>query len=204
YDAAKDNFLEFASVVLEQLKRVDPTIDADMDAKACVFRMNRDTRFSASKQPYKEFMSMSVKRGGRKSAYAGYYVQIQPGGKSMIGAGIYEPSSSCLARLRGQISDNSGPLGESLDGEAVALHFGQRGRPFLVDYVAAMSNQTLKTAPRGVPLHHPDIDLLRLKSLLVGRTYTDQEILEVGAVERISSALAALTPFVQTLNAMMD
>jgi uncharacterized protein (DUF2461 family) len=56
-------------------------------------RINRDIRFSKDKTPYKVVFGASIKRGGRKSPFAGYYFHLEPG-LSFIGGGPVDARSA--------------------------------------------------------------------------------------------------------------
>ena len=52
YEAAKLNFEQFIQQVIDQHSKKDPSLSG-MAAKSCMFRINRDVRFSKDKSPYK-------------------------------------------------------------------------------------------------------------------------------------------------------
>ena len=96
YEAAKIDFQNFIQLVIEDLQRTDTTI-AGLLAKDCLFRINRDIRFAKDKTPYKSNMGASLKRGGRKSLFAGYYFHCEPG-KSFIGGGLWMPDAAAAKK----------------------------------------------------------------------------------------------------------
>jgi uncharacterized protein (TIGR02453 family) len=90
YDEAKSDFLERVEELIKGLTKVDPSIGNPMP-KECIFRINRDVRFSKNKIPYKNSMSAVFAPGGKKSPKPCYYVHVQPGA-SFIAGGIWMPS----------------------------------------------------------------------------------------------------------------
>ena len=52
YIAAKNNFEEFVTVLLQKMVLFDADMK-ELEAKNCTFRINRDIRFSKNKTPYK-------------------------------------------------------------------------------------------------------------------------------------------------------
>src|SRR5919206_3443790 len=66
------------------------------DPKRSMFRINRDIRFSKDKSPYKTHAACWFHHRGASrrvgadanEGSAGFYFHLQPGGKSMIGAGV--------------------------------------------------------------------------------------------------------------------
>ena len=70
YEAAKLDFANLTGQVITQFGKKEPSI-ALLQPKECVFRINRDVRFSKNKAPYKNNMGASIKAGGKKSLTAG-------------------------------------------------------------------------------------------------------------------------------------
>jgi uncharacterized protein (TIGR02453 family) len=79
YEDAKADFAQFIQSIVEKHAKKDKTLK-DLKAKDCMFRINRDVRFSKDKSPYKTNFGASINRGGKKSIYAGYYFHCEPGG----------------------------------------------------------------------------------------------------------------------------
>jgi len=52
YEAAKADFAAFVQGVIDRFCKTDTTLSA-LSAKDCLFRINRDIRFSKDKSPYK-------------------------------------------------------------------------------------------------------------------------------------------------------
>ena len=102
YQEARIDFQNFIQQVLEEMKSIDPDLN-ELEAKATMFRVNRDIRFSKNKTPYKINISASLKKGGKKSIHAGYYFHLQPGDKSFVGGGLWMPASNELKMVRQEI-----------------------------------------------------------------------------------------------------
>ena len=66
YEKAKADFAAFIQKVIDKHSKRDPTIESIV-AKDCMFRINRDIRFSKDKSPYKTNMGAYINRGGKKS-----------------------------------------------------------------------------------------------------------------------------------------
>jgi len=71
YEAAKIDFQNFIQLVINDFGRKDLSIAGNI-SRNCVFRINRDIRFSKDKTPYKTNLGASITKGGRKSPLAGY------------------------------------------------------------------------------------------------------------------------------------
>ena len=121
-----------------------------------MFRIYRDARFSSDKRPYKEHAAFHFRHEQGKDAHApGYYLQLEPG-NVFFGGGIWVPPSEKLTAIRDTIIDS--PSGWSK----------VRTDPKIVEY-GGIQGQGLKTAPRGIDKHHPQIEDLRRKSFFVMR-----------------------------------
>ncbi len=86
-NTVKFPFEAFVTTLIEGLRIHDPNIA--ITAKDAIFRINRDTRFSADKSPYKTNVGALISRYGRKHKfYPGFYFHLEPG-SFMIGGGAY-------------------------------------------------------------------------------------------------------------------
>jgi uncharacterized protein (TIGR02453 family) len=119
-----------------------------------VFRPYRDVRFAKDKTPYKTHQGAFVPAGPA----TGWYVEVSARGVR-TGAGFYEASTERLAAIRSAIDDDRrGP-------ELEVILDTLRGAGWEV------GGDRLKTTPRGYAADHPRIDLLRHRSLTVGRSH---------------------------------
>ena len=104
YEAARIDFSNFIQLVIDAVQKSDTTITG-MTARDCIFRINRDIRFSKDKTPYKSHFGASIKRSGRKSPFAGYYFHCEPG-NSFVGGGMWMPEPAALKNMRQEIDYN--------------------------------------------------------------------------------------------------
>jgi uncharacterized protein (TIGR02453 family) len=77
YLQERDRYADFIASILEQMKKLDDNL-ADITTKDCIYRFNKDMRFSQDKTPYKTHFGAFICPGGRKSPLPGYYLHIQP------------------------------------------------------------------------------------------------------------------------------
>lgn len=122
-----------------------------------VFRLHRDVRFSADKSPYKTHVGGIVPLGNTKFTVdmaAALYVQL--GTESFAAAGTYGMAPPALARYREAVLDDTS------GGELATIVKGLEKKGFTLG-----SMDTLKKAPRGVPVDHPRVELLKRKGLVV-------------------------------------
>lgn len=101
--AVREPFKELIDDVLPHIKKIDSGIN--MQSKDALFRVNRDLRFSTDKKPYKTHMAAGFSRGGKKSQFAGFYLQI--GLKHiLIGGGVPFLEKETLRKIRIEIGYN--------------------------------------------------------------------------------------------------
>ena len=101
YESAKQNFEALVQTVITQHGEKDEEIIA-LKPKDCMFRINRDVRFSKDKSPYKTNFGAFINRGGKKSIYAGYYFHCEPG-ENFVGGGLWMPMPDALKKVRQEI-----------------------------------------------------------------------------------------------------
>jgi uncharacterized protein (TIGR02453 family) len=161
---------------------------ANVEPKDCNYRIARDIRFTNDKTPYKTWLSASFAEGGRKANRMDYYLHIQPGDASFLGGGMYAPSAGELAKFRQEIDYNVAELRRIIEA------------PEFVHWFGTGEGVRLKTAPKGYPKDHPDIDLLRLTQLFFLHRFTDAEVQAPDFAERVTEACQVLKPYLDFLN----
>ena len=187
YQQAKDEFLGLVRYLLGEMTVVDEGL-LGLQPKDCIFRINRDIRFSKDKSPYKNNFGVFMAEGGKKSPNAGYYLHIQPGDESFIGGGMYHPDSETLAKVRQEIDYNAAELKKITDKEDFKQYFG------------AIQGDKLKRAPKGYDPSHPNIELLKLKDFVVMHKLTDNELQSEDFKDKAVDMFRAMEPFVHYLN----
>ena len=104
----KDVKIPFHNLVAElitQLAKIDKNIEGTKPSD-CIFRINRDIRFSKDKTPYKISMSAAIAPGGRKNmSYPGFYFEATPEGINIYG-GVYMAEKPQLEAIRNLIATN--------------------------------------------------------------------------------------------------
>lgn len=191
YELAKKEYHHLIEALIKEVGAFDSQI-APLELKQCIFRINRDIRFSKDKSPYKNNFGASLQKGGKKSPYAGYYLHIQPHNQSFIGGGVYMPPSADLAKIRQEIDYN----GEELRTLIAANDFQQ--------YFGKLQGEEVSTAPKGYAKDNPYIDLIRLKSFVMIHPLTDQQVNADSFRETVLSACKAMKPVLDFLNRALE
>jgi len=162
YLDTRAEFLEDVEVLLKGIGGWEPELLV-FKAKDCVFRQNRDIRFSANKMPYKTNFGAYFSPKGKKSEGPGYYLQIQPG-NSFIAGGIWMPMADTLKKIRKEIDYSGAELAKI------------EGRQDFKSLFGEIEGEKLKTSPRDYEADHEFIDYLRLKSFTVSAKIPDRDI----------------------------
>lgn len=187
YEVYKKEYYDLAQQFLDALKSKDETLDS-LEVKNCVFRVNRDIRFSKDKSPYKTHMGLWFSPGKKNANRAGYYIHIEPGASFMAG-GFYQPDGTELRRLRKEIAFFHDELEDILKEKKFKAVFENLGRA-----------NALKTAPKGYEKDHPAIELLQLKSFEASAKLPDKKLLEKDFVQKTADQLLLLQPLTVFLN----
>ena len=193
YEAARIDFSNFIQLVIEALQKTDTTITG-LTSKDCMFRINRDMRFSKDKRPYKTNFGAIIKPGGRKSIYSGYYFHCEPG-NSFIGGGLWMPEVSELKKVRQEIDYNWDDFQSIL-----------KNKTFKKIYSDMYQNDEIKlsTVPKGYEKDNPAIEYLKLKSFIAEATITDEELTKGSLHKKTLTAFEALQPLLKFINRSMD
>ncbi len=102
HTSVKEPFEAFVSDVVSAAQKIDKTID--VDPRKCIFRINRDIRFSKDKTPYKLDRSCIISKFGTKDKeYPGGYIRLSPE-TCWIGGGTYYLQKDNLFFLREKIA----------------------------------------------------------------------------------------------------
>jgi uncharacterized protein (TIGR02453 family) len=72
YESSKADFEILVQSIISTLAKIDEQYSL-LKPKDCMFRINRDVRFSKDKSPYKTNFGAGFTIGGKKSNLAGYY-----------------------------------------------------------------------------------------------------------------------------------
>ena len=187
YTVAREDFSGLVGDFLIVLSKFDNSVRS-LAPKDCIFRLNRDVRFSANKSPYKTNFGAFIVPGGKNSGGAGYYLHLAPGGNSFFGGGCRRPPGPTLARIRTDIDEDAAPLRKILKSAAFKKRFG------------GLVGEQVKTAPRGYTSDHPAIELLRYKSYIVSAPLTEGETLAADFAKKTVAGFKLVAPLVGYLN----
>ena len=187
YAAAKEDYETLVGNILTGLAKTDQAF-AEQKAKDCVFRIFRDVRFGKDKTPYKANFGAFFSKGGRKYPGAGYYLHIEPGGKSFAGGGLWMPESPMLKGVRQEIDYNFAEFKAIIDNKNFKKLFTD------------INGESGKKAPAGYAEDNPAIGFLKMKSFTVSHNLTDKDIATKNLVKNTLDIFATMQPFIDFLN----
>lgn len=191
YHQARALFRELAAEVLQGVQQFEPLLQP-LAVNDTLYRINKNDRFQQSQEPYKRHMGAGLKRDGRHSRWAGYFLTVEPG-NSWLGAGKWLPDAPSLQRIRQEIHYS-----------ADAFHALRQAPDFLHHFPDGVEGERLQRPPKGYDKADPDIEWLKLKSFIVHRPITDAELLRPDFVAQAVESLRAAQPLVQFLNEAID
>ncbi|MCQ2252586.1 MAG: DUF2461 domain-containing protein [Bacteroidales bacterium] len=198
YEAARDTFKALSTEILNKMILVDPSLQG-LEVKNCIFRFNRDTRFSNDKAPYKRHFGMYMVPGGKKTVGAGYYLHIQPAdpddmeyGQSLLDFGLYAPPSKAAKIIREEIFYGVG--------EQMTEILQDRK---LMDNFSFYSDDLLKVLPKNLK-NSPYDDLIRRKNWDMFKKLSDEEVLQDDFVDYVIEMFRLGKPWNDAINNMLD
>jgi uncharacterized protein (TIGR02453 family) len=170
--------LEFATIA--------PEIEAS--PRTSLYRINRDTRFSKNKAPYKTHVAavFPVQALGKHEG-AGLYFHISQE-ELLIGGGMYMPATEDLRHVRHAIANHVAEFQAIISNRRFRRLFGE------------LTGERLARVPRGFSPDHPAAEYLRLKQYLAGRRLPPQSAASREFVTTLLETFVALLPLLRFLN----
>lgn len=192
YDEVRTSFLAWLQECLDQLSLNDTEISW-IQAKDVVFRINRDTRFSKNKSPYKRNFWAYFNKQGKSWLYASYYIHIEPWNHTLIWGWIHRPESNSMEYIRRGIIEHPWQRTKGISSIEWKKWF------------SVLQWRSLKTHPRGFHEYknHEHIKHIRMKDRFIKKEYTDKDVLQDAFTEIIVWDLWTLTPFIHLLNSYL-
>lgn len=189
YTLAKGELEDFLEGLIRAYGTTDESI-SQLTPKECMFRINRDVRFSKDKSPYKLNFGASINPGGKKSTLAGYYLHIEPG-QAFVGGGIWMPMPQQLSAIRQEIDYNFEEFSSiiktpSFRKQYTELNIGE--------------DISLQRVPKGYDAENPAAPYLKLKSYIAMKSLPDDELTSASLQKKCIAAFTALKPLVEFIN----
>jgi len=186
YKAIRLDFEQQIEAFINGIRSFDDTLTG-IEAKNALFRINRDIRFSNDKRPYKENFGADMSRDGKKSPYAGYYFHLEPGNCFLAG-GSYMAEPAILSKIRQEIDYNGAELTKIVNSDSFKYQFGN------------LVGDTLVRPPKGYEADNPYIELIKMKSFIAVKNFTDEEVLHTKFFTNALKSYEVMMPFIKFLN----
>jgi uncharacterized protein (TIGR02453 family) len=158
-------------------------------AGKCLFRIYRDTRFSADKSPYKTHLGAWWARSGLdKTSGGGYYMHVGAE-EVVIAAGVYMPEKNQLLAIRRRLLEHHTEWKKLIEDRKLLRSF------HIHDPMA------LTRPPKGFPADHPAMEWIKWRQWGVTAHLPSEAALQAGLAEEIEKRFRLAAPLVDFLNA---
>jgi uncharacterized protein (TIGR02453 family) len=159
------------------------------EPEAAIYRIYRDTRFSADKTPYKTHIAaVFPRRGLEKHACAGLYFSVSAEGIEIAG-GVYMPTPEELRAIRLHLLDHHEEFRRILRARTLRALMG------------GLQGDQLARVPKGFDATHPAASLVRSKQWLLDVELDASLATTPKLYGEILQRFHAMAPFVEFLNA---
>ena len=179
--------LDFINDFAKPLAKVSEHFVADSrTVGGSLFRIQRDTRFSKDKTPYKLNTGMQFRHVSGKDAHApGFYLHLQPG-ECFMGIGLWRPESKVAYAIRARI-----------DEDQTGWKRASRGKRFTDTF--ELGGDSLVRPPKGYDEDHPLIDDLKRKDFIASKRLRQADITSDHFMEDFTAWCKAGGPFMKFL-----
>ncbi|MFZ9242325.1 MAG: DUF2461 domain-containing protein [Sediminibacterium sp.] len=191
YEQAKADYLNFVTILLNEIQGFDTSL-MELQPKQCIFRLNRDVRFSKNKDPYKTNFGASFSKGAKKIQTAGYYFHLEPG-ENFVGGGLWMPMAPDLNKVRQEIDYCYKEFSSILKKPAFKSTYGDMD-----------NSMKLVRPPKGFDVDNPALEYLKLKSFVVTRSIKDTELTDKQLVKNVVKDFKTIAPLVHFLNRAIE
>lgn len=183
----------FVVAMGEKLRAIAPGVNAEPKVNRSLFRINRDTRFSSDKSPYKTHLGIWMWEGPHdRMANSGFYFHLEPTGYS-VGVGMYMFPKEMLDAYRHAVVH---PVHGAALADAVRV-LGKRGY--------GLGGEQFKRVPRGFDPEHGNADLLRYGGLWTGsETSAGDELFSAKLIDACFRDYKKMLPLHQWLLAFTE
>jgi uncharacterized protein (TIGR02453 family) len=182
YQLLREDFVRFVDRLILETASFDSSVKG-IQAKDCLFRINRDTRFSNDKAPYKTTFSAAISPEGRHSDGPVYYFHVSGPGESVVAGGVYMPGPERLVAIRTFISRNPKKADALLKNKLLLEQFGG------VD-----EENKLKRYPKGFD---EGSELLKFKNFTVSKPFDAMTFDAERLLEHLVSSFRAMEPLMK-------
>lgn len=158
-------------------------------ASKCLFRIYRDTRFSADKSPYKTHLGAWWARNGlEKTSGGGFYMHISST-ELVVAAGVYMPEKEQLLAIRRHLMEEHAEWKRLITEKKLLRVF------------ALHDPRALSRPPKGFPSDHPAMEWIRWRQWGVTAHLPPETALQANLAAEVEKRFRLAAPLVAFLNA---
>jgi uncharacterized protein (TIGR02453 family) len=182
----KTPMLELVTAINAELAKFAP--EHVTEPKSAIFRIYRDTRFSADKTPYKTHIAASFsRRGGERLGTGGFYFSVSHE-VIEVAAGIWHPDREVTLLVRNHIAETHQELSRILGNKKARRLAG------------SLSGDTLTRSPKGFDPEHPAAGFIKMKDWILDVTLDPKLATTPQLSSEIVARFRAMGPLIQYLN----
>ncbi len=205
YEAARESFTADIDQFIAALAPVDTSI-GHLTAKDCIYRFNRDIRFSPDKSPYKRHFGAYIASHGSYGLHGGYYIHVQPG-QCFVCAGCYWLPTNILTSVRNEIMANEEQWLRAVENERFIELFGTVGEGKWSEEALdpkGFGMTLLKKGPKDFPTDYPLIRYLKMKDYCTWHSVAPSLFAQNDWIDTVVEIMKAAKPMVDFVNAVID
>jgi len=156
-----------------------------------LMRVQRDTRFSRDKSPYKTNIGIQFRHERGKDIHApGFYLHVAEE-ECFLGVGLWHPDTKTLAKIREALAERSAAWLAARDDKDFRRHF-------------TLTGDSLVNPPRGFTRDHPLIEDLRRKDFIALAPLTPEQVTGVTLLPLMIERFDQAAPFMRFLCQALD
>jgi uncharacterized protein (TIGR02453 family) len=176
----REPFLRFISDFGPHLSKISRSFLADpRPTGGSLFRINRDTRFSKDKSPYKTHAAAHFRhRAAGKDVHApGFYLHLEPGG-CFAAAGLWRPDGPAVDKVRDAIVERSGEWSK-------------------VRKSLTIEGESLVRPPKGYDPGHRFLEDLKRKDFVTSVRLSDRQVTSSRFLSDFTATCKNMSPLVK-------
>lgn len=186
FQKSSEKFKEFTHSLIVGINEFDDFVGS-VEPKDCIFRVYRDVRFSANKEPYKTNFGAYITKGGRKSPYAGYYFHLDTE-SSFASGGIYMAEPNVMKRIREDM--------DLYSDEFLAIVNSNKFK----ETFQFFDDEKLKRVPTGFDKDSPVAEYLKFKHITPYHSLNEKDITDKNLLKNTLAVFKEMKPLVDFLN----
>jgi uncharacterized protein (TIGR02453 family) len=194
YEVAKKDFASLVEMLIKGIGQFDKNIEeANLQPKDCMFRINRDVRFSKNKDPYKTNFGAWFCKGRKNATSAGYYLHIDPT-ECFLAGGLWMPEAENLKKIRAEIDYNFEEFSNILNENSFKKTFTN----------GLDRDSATVRPPKGYDEANPAIEFIKLKSFTVSSKFDSKMVFDSNFSDTMLEGFKAMQTYVAFLNRAIE